>query len=56
MSAVEILEEKRELSDDELRKRMSGHLCRCTGYENIFRAVKKTMLRRLGKDAEAEAV
>ena len=36
-------------SDDELRKLLSGHLCRCTGYENIFKAVKKTMLRRLGK-------
>ena len=43
-------------TDDELRKLLSGHLCRCTGYQNIFRAVKKTMLRRLGKDAAAELV
>ena len=56
MSAVEILEAKREFSDDEIRKLLSGHLCRCTGYENIFKAVKKTMLRRLGKNAEAEMV
>lgn len=56
MSAAEILESGREYSDDEIRKLMSGHLCRCTGYENIFRAVKKTMLRRLGKNAEADAV
>ena len=56
MSAVEILEAKREFSDDEIRKLMSGHLCRCTGYENIFRAVKKTMLRRLGKEKEADEV
>lgn len=56
MSAVEILETGRELSDEEIRKRLSGHLCRCTGYENIFRAVKKTMLRRLGKEKEAEVV
>ena len=35
------------LSDEEIRIRMSGHLCRCTGYENIFRAVKKTMMARL---------
>ena len=34
---------------DQLRKLLSGHLCRCTGYENIFKAVKKTMLRRLGR-------
>ena len=33
----------------ELRKLLSGHLCRCTGYENILRAVKKTMYKRLGK-------
>lgn len=56
MSAAEILESGREYSDDEIRKLMSGHLCRCTGYENIFRAVKKTMLRRLGKNAEADAL
>ena len=56
MSATELLREGREFSDDEIRKRMSGHLCRCTGYENIFRAVKKTMLRRLGKNKAADAV
>ena len=50
------MEAGKEYSDDEIRKLLSGHLCRCTGYENIFRAVKKTMLRRLGKDAEADEV
>ena len=55
MTAVEILESGREYSDDELRKALSGHLCRCTGYENIFRAVKKTMYKRLGKPYPAEA-
>lgn len=49
MTAAEILNRGVEYSDDELRKLLSGHLCRCTGYENIFKAVKKTMLRRLGK-------
>ena len=47
MTAVEILDRGVLYSDDELRKLLSGHLCRCTGYENIFKAVKKTMLRRL---------
>ena len=41
MSASEIVSSGREFSDEELRKRLSGHLCRCTGYENIFRAVRK---------------
>lgn len=56
MTAIEILEMNREVPDAELRKLLSGHLCRCTGYENIFKAVKKTMLRRLGKNEEAELV
>lgn len=55
MTAVEILESGEEYTDEELRKRLSGHLCRCTGYENIVRAVKKTMLRRLGKEAPSAA-
>ncbi|HJC00480.1 MAG TPA: (2Fe-2S)-binding protein [Candidatus Flavonifractor merdavium] len=49
MSAVEIVGSGKQYTRDELRKLISGHLCRCTGYENILRAVKKTMLRRLGK-------
>ena len=50
LTAVEILETGKEYTDGELRKLLSGHLCRCTGYENILRAVKKTMYRRLGKE------
>ena len=52
MTAVEILEANKLYSDEELRKLLSGHLCRCTGYENILRAVKKTMYRRLGKEID----
>ena len=47
MTAVEILESGQRYTDDELRKLISGHLCRCTGYENILRAVRKTMEARL---------
>lgn len=47
MTAVEILESGKAYSDDELRKLLSGHLCRCTGYENIMNAIKKTMNNRL---------
>ena len=49
LTAVEILESGKEYTDAELRKLLSGHLCRCTGYENILRAVKKTMYKRLAK-------
>ncbi len=54
MSSIEILESGKEYTDAELRKLLSGHLCRCTGYENIIRAVKKTMYKRLGKPMPEE--
>ncbi len=50
MTAVEILESDKLYTREELRKLLSGHLCRCTGYENILNAVEKTMKRRLGLD------
>ncbi len=49
MTAVEILESGHEYTREELRKLLAGHLCRCTGYENILNAVEKTMKQRLGK-------
>ena len=52
MTAAEILNAGKLYSDQELRKLLSGHLCRCTGYENIFCAVKKTMYKRLGKEID----
>ncbi len=48
MSASEILESGKLYTRKELRKLLSGHLCRCTGYENILNAVEKTMYKRLG--------
>ena len=47
MTAVEILESGRRYTRDELKKLLSGHLCRCTGYEKIINAVEKTMNKRL---------
>ena len=53
MTAVEILESGRRDTRDELKKLLSGHLCRCTGYENIINAVEKTMNKRLsGKEGK----
>ncbi|MDD4075624.1 MAG: (2Fe-2S)-binding protein [Eubacteriales bacterium] len=49
VTTAEILETGKEYTRDELRKLLSGHLCRCTGYENILNAVEKVMKQRLGK-------
>ena len=43
MSAVAIVGEKKRYTRDELRRKISGHLCRCTGYENILNAVEKAI-------------
>jgi xanthine dehydrogenase YagT iron-sulfur-binding subunit len=32
-----------ELSDDEIRERMSGNVCRCAAYPNIVAAIKQAM-------------
>lgn len=41
MTAVEIVGTGRKYDRDELRKLISGHLCRCTGYENILNAMER---------------
>ena len=46
IEAETFLQKGKIYTDDEIRKLLSGHLCRCTGYENILRAVKKVMRSR----------
>ena len=41
MSVVDLLERTPDPTDEEIRHALEGNLCRCTGYENIVRAVKK---------------
>ncbi len=40
MTATEVLRERRDLSDDEIRDAVSGNVCRCTGYKGIVDAVR----------------
>jgi xanthine dehydrogenase YagT iron-sulfur-binding subunit len=40
MSAVGLLAEGKPRSDDEIRERMSGNICRCGAYPNIVAAVR----------------
>jgi carbon-monoxide dehydrogenase small subunit len=39
MATVDLLAESPDPTDDEIRYALEGNLCRCTGYENIVRAV-----------------
>jgi carbon-monoxide dehydrogenase small subunit len=43
MSASELIKEG-SLSDDQIRHGLEGNICRCTGYENIVRAVRAAAL------------
>jgi aerobic-type carbon monoxide dehydrogenase small subunit (CoxS/CutS family) len=40
MSATALLRENPTPSEAEIRKALQGNICRCTGYWNIFEAVK----------------
>jgi aerobic carbon-monoxide dehydrogenase small subunit len=41
MTAFELLQAKPAPTDDEIRSAISGNLCRCTGYQNIVRSVRR---------------
>lgn len=41
MSAIDLLRRIPDPTEDQIREQLDGNLCRCTGYHNIVRAVKK---------------
>lgn len=43
MTAVEIIGSGKHYTRDEIRRLISGHLCRCTGYQNIMNAIERVV-------------
>lgn len=43
LTAVELMGRGRMYTREKLRREISGHLCRCTGYENILNAIEKVL-------------
>jgi len=43
MSAVDLLEKKSNPSDEDIREWLEGNICRCTGYQNIIKAIKEVV-------------
>ncbi len=41
MSAVDLLKNKKNPTNQEIREWLEGNICRCTGYHNIVAAVKE---------------
>lgn len=40
MAAVKLVEEQPDLSEQEIRDGLEGNMCRCTGYQNIVKAIQ----------------
>ena len=40
MASVQILKDKPDASEADIREGLDGNICRCTGYQNIVKAVK----------------
>jgi carbon-monoxide dehydrogenase small subunit len=41
VATVDLLAQNPEPTDDDIREALSGNLCRCTGYQKIFDAVRQ---------------
>ncbi|BDU73283.1 xanthine dehydrogenase [Mesoterricola silvestris] len=51
LSTTAMVESGRSFTHDEVRRELSGHLCRCTGYQKIIDAAERA-LREAEKAAE----
>jgi carbon-monoxide dehydrogenase small subunit len=49
MTVTELLTEDDDPDEDAIRARLSGNLCRCTGYHNIIEAVKGAAAKLRGQ-------
>src|SRR3712207_7237998 len=58
MASIDLLKENPRPSEDEVREGIEGNLCRCTGYQNIVRAVQQAAaeMRGAGTSSQGENV
>ena len=52
LAASELLKRNPDPSRDEIRKAISGNICRCTGYIKIFEAIELAAARLRGEDGQ----
>ena len=41
MSAISLVNENNNPTEEEIRKHLEGNLCRCTGYQNIVKSIEE---------------
>ena len=51
MSAVKLLEDKSQASEQEIRDGLEGNICRCTGYHNIVKSIQLCQSGKVGAAA-----
>jgi carbon-monoxide dehydrogenase small subunit len=49
MSALDLCQRHPNASETEIREQLEGNLCRCTGYQNIVKAVQQGQAAMAGK-------
>jgi len=49
VTAKALLDQNPNPSRDQIREALSGNLCRCTGYQQIFEAVEAAMVKIAGE-------
>jgi carbon-monoxide dehydrogenase small subunit len=54
MASIDLLKDNPAPTDDEIRHGLEGNLCRCTGYQNIVRAVRQAAEMQAAEPAAAE--
>lgn len=54
MAAADLLRQHPNPTDEEIREGLEGVICRCTGYQNIVRAVRYAAERMQSADGEVE--
>lgn len=57
MASIDLLQSNPDPSDEEIREGLEGNLCRCTGYNNIVKAVRAaaaTMREAPARDVPAQ--
>ena len=50
MTIEALISQKRHPSDEDILDALSGNLCRCTGYQNILKAIRKVLLLNSAKE------
>jgi carbon-monoxide dehydrogenase small subunit len=50
VTAKALLDQNPNPSRDQIREALSGNLCRCTGYQQIFEAVEAAMIKIAGRE------